>query len=426
MTFQQYLHLYDQRWQVNHRRPQQLQDYHRDQSLYTTWNLSYARLKKDDPLAAEALKLLAYFDNQDIWYEHLRGGLVKSLPLWLQDLFIGQTEFESVMATLIDYCLVQVQPETQSYSIHNCVHDWTLAELNKVVDSQLYWYAVSCVAARIDMSGQKPYFRELKYARLTRHAIRCAHPRFVQIPRLATAKYECLDNMISLARLMTDQEQFSRAEQMYLRALANCDKIGGPNTVDTVSVLNDLGLLYRERKKLDEAGQMFSRALNICETALDRNDIATLETIRNYGTVHRLQGNMDEAERMCVQAYLGMEKTLGPHHYRTLDSKLSVANLYNDQGKFDVAAATYRKLIVEFEKISGIDDPSTIVIVNNLANTCCRLGNYAEAEQNFRRALAGYRTQLGWENTRTRKVLDELAYFYRSQGRREEAAALYR
>src|SRR5690349_4839477 len=119
LTFGQYLEGYEQRFNITPRPPVQLQEYP-DRTLYTTWNLSYSRLENDDPLAAKALNLLAYFDNQEIWYELLHAGLTSDLPTWLQDLTMEQVDFESTMGTLVDYCLLEVHPATRSYSIHNC------------------------------------------------------------------------------------------------------------------------------------------------------------------------------------------------------------------------------------------------------------------------------------------------------------------
>ena len=72
-TFERYLQKYEERWNIDPRRPLQLQEY-QDRTLYTTWDLSYTRLESEDPDAAKLLKLLAYFDNQSIWYELLHAG----------------------------------------------------------------------------------------------------------------------------------------------------------------------------------------------------------------------------------------------------------------------------------------------------------------------------------------------------------------
>lgn len=51
---------------MDRRRQPQLPDY-RDRTLFTTWNLTYEILRVDDLEAAQMLRLLAYFDNQDLW-----------------------------------------------------------------------------------------------------------------------------------------------------------------------------------------------------------------------------------------------------------------------------------------------------------------------------------------------------------------------
>lgn len=129
LTFQQYLDAYEERWQVDPRRPPRLQDY-QDRTLYTTWNLSYERLAENDSDAARMLQLLAYFDHQAVWYELCSAGLSDQLPEWLQSCLDSPMDFESVMSRLVDYCLVEVQYTSQSYSIHSCVYNWTLGALN--------------------------------------------------------------------------------------------------------------------------------------------------------------------------------------------------------------------------------------------------------------------------------------------------------
>ncbi|KAJ5518965.1 Tetratricopeptide-like helical [Penicillium expansum] len=62
LTFKRYLKEYNTRWNVNPRQPVKLLEY--EGTLYTTWDISYSRLEKEDPDATKLLKLLAYFDNQ--------------------------------------------------------------------------------------------------------------------------------------------------------------------------------------------------------------------------------------------------------------------------------------------------------------------------------------------------------------------------
>ena len=65
----------------------------------------------------------------------------------------------------------------QSWSMHTCVHDWTLAVLNKDIDVQQYWYAFDCVGASIN-EDEWDSLGHIIYARLAAHATRLVHDRF--------------------------------------------------------------------------------------------------------------------------------------------------------------------------------------------------------------------------------------------------------
>jgi hypothetical protein len=53
--------------------------YNEDRTLYSTWNLSLTQIQNQDPPAVELLRLMAYLDNQDLWYGLLQAGLMTNL-----------------------------------------------------------------------------------------------------------------------------------------------------------------------------------------------------------------------------------------------------------------------------------------------------------------------------------------------------------
>lgn len=213
------------------------------------------------------LQLLAYFDNQEIWYELCRAGLSDQLPGWLRLSLAEQISFDSVMRTLAEYCLVEVRHASRSYSIHSCVHDWTLGELNRTIKPWLYWYAFDCVASSLDKDDWNS-LGQVRYNRTSRHGVRLIHGRFRQSNELDGGLSEWLSEAHWIAQMLTQQVQFSAAEQMYLRALAGREKALGPNHLSTLSTVNNLGNLYRDQGKLKEAEQIYMRALAGYEKAL--------------------------------------------------------------------------------------------------------------------------------------------------------------
>ena len=87
------------------------------------------------------------------------------------------------MHILTRYCLVESHHETGSYSLHACVHDWTLDGLNHDVDATQYWLAVDCVAGHIS-DAKWSNLSALQYRRLNPHAERLLLNRLTGAPCL--------------------------------------------------------------------------------------------------------------------------------------------------------------------------------------------------------------------------------------------------
>ena len=108
---------------------------YKDRTLYSTWQISFDNIKKRNLLSANLLRLWAYFDSQDIWFELLRHGDPED-PEWLRELTKDKLNFDSAVQVLSNHGLVEVAIssqewiESKGYSIHGCVHSWTVHALN--------------------------------------------------------------------------------------------------------------------------------------------------------------------------------------------------------------------------------------------------------------------------------------------------------
>src|ERR1700722_10338838 len=72
-SFLEYLQYYKESWLKLQMTSPQLSSYE-DRSMYTTWQLSLDQVQRQNRLSAKLLKLWAYFDRQDVWFELLRHG----------------------------------------------------------------------------------------------------------------------------------------------------------------------------------------------------------------------------------------------------------------------------------------------------------------------------------------------------------------
>jgi tetratricopeptide (TPR) repeat protein len=422
-TFERYLQEYEKRWNIDPRRQPQLQEY-QDRTLYTTWDISYTRLQSDDPDAAKLLKLLAYFDNQSFWYELLHGGLTNDSPDWMHKVIADDINFDGVMRTLTDYCFLEVQTALKSWSMHTCVHDWTAAALNKVIDAQHYWYAFDCVAASIN-EDDRDSFGQLFYARLAAHATRLVQDRFHRNNLMENIVPDRLHRASKIALLLTNQVQLTAAEQMYLWALAGKEKALGPNHTSTLITVSNLGILYCAQGKLENAELMYLRALAGNEKALGLNHTSTLMAVHNLGTLYRDQGKLEKAEQMYLRALAGNEKALVPNHTSTLMTVNNLGSLYRDQGKLEKAEQMYLRALAGIEKALGPNHTSTLMTVKNLGGLYHDQGKLEKAEQMYLRALAGIEKALGPNHKSTHETVHNLGSLYRDQGKLEKAERMY-
>ncbi|KAK5093562.1 hypothetical protein LTS08_008886 [Lithohypha guttulata] len=245
------------------------------------------------------LQLIAYFDNQKMWYDLLTARLTDDSPEWLQATLEDQPYFEGATAVLVDYCFPEVQHASQSYSMHSCVHDWTLGELNATMSSELYWYAFDCVAKDIE-DDDWYLFSHVKYSHMSQHARRLAYSRFEAYDKLAMGIAGREYKIMGVAQMLKEQVQLVAAVRMFIRALAGYEAAPGLDHTSTLSTVNKLGNLYRDQGKLEQAEQMYQRALTGYEAALGSDHTRTLSIVNKLGNLYKYQDKVAELARLVA------------------------------------------------------------------------------------------------------------------------------
>ncbi|KAE9372964.1 HET-domain-containing protein [Stipitochalara longipes BDJ] len=359
ISFSAYLCLYEESWAKLQKTSPGLSSYE-DRTLYSTWQISFEHVERQNILSAQLLRLWAYFDNQDLWLELLQHSDPED-PDWVRELTEDDLTFHGAMRVLSDHGLVEVDKssqellESRGYSIHGCVHSWTVHVLNQEWDYYLAKVAVKSIVLHVpEEQSIRPWPTQ---RRLLQHAGRCT--------------YMILNGLVSedgmdwayhnLGNLYADQGKLTEAEQMYERALRGREKALGAEHTLTLDTVNNLSLLYADQGKLAEAEQMYERALRGYEQALGAEHTSTLD----------------------IQA-------LGAEHTSTLDIVNNLGDLYADQGKLAEAEQIYERALRGYEQALGAEHTSTL-----------DTGKLAEAEQMYERALQGYEKALGVENITT-------------------------
>ena len=308
-SFDEYFELYDYSWNDLSQYSSGPVDYEQ-RTLYSTWNVSFQQVQDQDPAAAELLKLMAYLDNQDLWY-----GLfyedVSNAPAWWIEVLKSRARFNRAISTLHNYSLLEVS--AGQYSLHTCEHDWTLEYLNAEFDQERCRIAIHCITANVSEESEAEYW--VRNRRVLPHARRFQHDRVKAA--IDWSAIEPGDSYI-LADLYQQNDMNAEAERMYRRALDGKEKAWGPDHTSTLSTVNNLGNLYKNQGKLGEAEKMYRRALDGKEKAWGPDHTSTLDTVNNLGNLYADQGKLGEAEKIYRRALDGYEKAWGPDHPSTL------------------------------------------------------------------------------------------------------------
>ena len=409
-SFAEYLRLYKASWLKLQTTSPRLSSYE-DRSLYTTWQVTFDRIRKQNAASAQLLKLWAYFDKQDVWFELLRHACSAD-DEWIRKLTEDKLNFNEAVRLLCEYGLAHTEPSLRQpsgsagYGVHSCVHSWTISVLNGEWDDGLARLALTCVASEVPSTDVDKWW--LLQHRLLQHAAR--HEHLITNGNVGIEGIEWA--LHSLGNLYADQGKLVEAEAMYSRALQGCEEALGPKHTSTLSTVNNLGLLYADQGKLAEAEAMYSRALQGKEEALGPKHTSTLLTVNNLGLLYAGQGKLAEAEAMYSRALQGYKEALGPKHTSTLATVNNLGLLYADQGKLAEAEAMYSRTLQGYEEALG---PQLMSSYLPALNTMFAFGNLFSltgrkdlAKVMYSRALAGYTTVQGPSSKWCRQLQDRL------------------
>jgi len=103
--------LYKASWLKLQSASPQLSSYE-DRSLYTAWQISFDRIREQNELYANLLKLWAYFDRQDVWFELLQHASSRNHN-WIAEFTEDELTFNEAVRLLCSYGLADANEHSQ-------------------------------------------------------------------------------------------------------------------------------------------------------------------------------------------------------------------------------------------------------------------------------------------------------------------------
>jgi tetratricopeptide (TPR) repeat protein len=194
------------------------------------------------------------------------------------------------------------------------------------------------------------------------------------------------------------------------------------------TALARLGEVYRTQGRLSKAEPLFLNAIAHCESAAARGPLATLAkrnaivATTNLVGLYLNQGRLGEAERHCdaVDAAFSSDRSAGKLH--------KAVALYNrgqvlaGRGRLDEAESLTREALALIGPMGAVDKASLAIVLAGLAEICRRLGRLDEAMPLGRQAVEeGEKSVFGPQHPLQTRFLSVLAEILRMQGRVDEA-----
>ena len=424
MSCKEYIEQLEENWLLLHETTPGLQAY--DRTLYSSWNISYEHIKSKDPAAAMLLRLWGFFAKEDVWYELLHKD-DDALPGWLAGMTQNKILFHASMRLLCTYGLVEPRPpttsqgpESQGYSVHECVHSWMIHVLNEDDETNLLSTAIKCLTLHIpkDLDDANTWHIQ---RRLLAHADWCRARK----PG-TSLNYETMHLLNDLSSLYQVQARTDDAEQLQTSLIVNLEEGLGRNDELTLNAVRQLGEIYSKQGRYKESKKAFERALKGYKQAFGPEHESVLEIISDLGDLYVVQPNMEEdALAMYHRVLQGMEKTFGPNHTKTLNIVRRMGYIYDGDDQPNKAEEFFKRALKGYKATVGPKDDLTLTIYNNLGEFYLSQGQYDKAKAMHQRALRGYETTLGTEHSSTCETYLFLGHVYRLQERSKKAMEFY-
>jgi tetratricopeptide (TPR) repeat protein len=236
---------------------------------------------------------------------------------------------------------------------------------------------------------------------------------------------DTLTSMDDLGVLYNLESKYAAAEALLSQVLTARERVLGKEHKDTLATMSDLGLAIAYEGDVARAAPIFATVLEADRRILGDENPATLSVLDNLAGTYRDLGKWAEAQVLLERELELNRRVLGSEHPDTLNSMLALAAVYRALGNFKAADPLFLSTIDSLRRAEGEEHWETANALSNLGTSYRAQRRYSEADALFKQALASLQRSLGPDHTLTWKVAFGLAESYREQNRLEEAEALF-
>jgi tetratricopeptide (TPR) repeat protein/transcriptional regulator with XRE-family HTH domain len=430
------------------------------QAVAATWDLSFQQIERENPAAAEVLRLCAFL-APDVIPEKLIIWGATHCTAQLQRLAVSEKHLKDAIKLLYSYSLIQRDATTQMLLIHRLVQaalidampvevrdEWKIRVLRIlnvafpeapfqewVRCGQLLPHVQVCIfeiehepiatqleaTALFDRAGI--YLREQGQYTEAETLLRLSLTLREQ--HLSADDLALATSLSNLAGLYFYQDRYHQATSLVERAFAIRQQRLGTEHQETTESLKHLALLYLRQEQYEQAEPLLLQSLTIIEQQMGHASHVTTNRMCNLALLYSEQGRYDKAEPLLKRAFSINKRCLGADHPETARAMENLAFLYLKQGRYRRAEPLLYRAFCIHAQNAGLESPDTAYPLHGLAELWRLQKNYAQSESMHQHVLSIRQQQLGEEHLDTAESLQALADLYQEWAKYEEAVPFY-
>jgi serine/threonine protein kinase len=198
----------------------------------------------------------------------------------------------------------------------------------------------------------------------------------------------------------------------------------GPDHVETIGLMNDIGIILYSQGKRREAEKLFVETVEAKRRALGPEAPSTLRSANNLAVMLAEQGSYEEACKLAQETWRIQQRVEGPEKIFTLRSAYNVAIMWRCQGRTNDARKLFEETLQTLRRVFGPEHQDTLRVMDYLAELLLDQGQLAEAQRLFEQTLEAQRRVLGAKKDETILTMANLADTLRARSQLERATKL--
>ncbi|KAF9884504.1 hypothetical protein FE257_001691 [Aspergillus nanangensis] len=454
---------------LQYMRPPSIWDYRND-TVLSTWEVSFHRIEHDTPQAAQLLLLCGFLSNQDIFE-----GLLSYYESFQQE----EKPMGSLMNVLSSYSLAEFSASIDAIYLHPLIHYWAQHRLSIDEKKTFSRQALELVTRALRQQSASPSVGYDAFERRTIPHLQTVLANVMKylsssngseynLPFGPPVEEEDRDGVLLTVHRYVENwylwledkvEDFVResifwikgdditteetwwvayklgmvarnynyleTETLYRWAFTEARQKYNVRHPRCLAIAGDIAWILYLQRNLAEAKKWYRWVLSARQSVLGETHFATLGAIMGIGRILSEEGDTEAALEMQLSAYRGRARSTGEESVLTLNAAKNVADIYLELGRVDDAWEWLVKVATGRERVLGRYHEDTFRLFFDIAEILFREKKFEDAYTWYQATLTAQEVTFGENHEVTLHTVHKIGCCFFDMQRNGEAVQWY-